>query len=896
MTLEKFPAGNILKLVIQCFKIIQVILKPKVFHLILTALLCSSSYAGSLETTWDITPTHSILFMNGGKVFDSRESIKQLPLNLSQDQVIDFSMLVGEYYLLKNDKDSYFNLISLIKNNSSDYTMLVELLEYFWRSDKGDSSEAELKFEEYLKKETNTYLYLLGNSLYQFNKKKGPSRIDFNELKSISCSRNKIYYSLCRLTKLRTGIEIAGYDGISAQKEYHFMDRSLAPFMEDYDLSYISFLDKIIPDLAPKLAFLGFAGEAVHFQKMILQTEKLSNKFDIITHERLAFYQLLVGDLDAAEDTLYNSLKNLRTLSIIRNGVLLKLGTIAYLRKDYEQSLLYFTGLNMKYWGKTLRHPLIDETISPNGARELVALVISKAKNPGLAVEALNKLSTNKSDEDDLFLRLRIAQIMFSTRPAFTEKITDDIIYTAQSKGWKRLEYAATILNGYACITNKKHRKAVVQFTKSAGILGGSDPFVSEWTRLAGMLTARVQGKERGNHGSLYSKLILQANNGEVFADELSIKMYLDSRYNIEEFYKQSINYFISTRDYDSLLGALYYEQSKKQGINYQRSLLQIPGVSRRIREFRGFRSSLDNIYYKGYPSKVREEMHQKMTQENEEFNINFIKKINDPFIVIFNSGEYINVLGYQPDKSRWTYLIFNSNEYNTTQYYTRILNTFIFIDKSSVYQIYLNKSGIDLFQVLKKNGYASNARLFYNFQSSPKKEAKDLEVVAPECGNDKKVNGFFYYPIDYYEGNKQFESTNRLQVWKFPEAINKGNVGKFDTYSWKCDSKNVLYFHKMERRLDSKGTPHSILMTNPILLDSSTTNLSGDFLYWSDFWMKRGTSYIYFMDKIENDSVTSECLQTFSKLYPENSDLTHVQDYLSTNSRDSVILMREPR
>lgn len=859
--------------------------------------LNSSLFAGSLETTWEVTGSYSILNMGGLKVFDSREQLKQIPQNLNQDQIVDFSLLVGEYYLLKNDKDSYFNLISLSKSNNTDYMLLQELLEFFWRKDKGDYNQAESIFEDYLKRENNTYIFTLANTFYQLNRKKGLPKIDWIELKGLACNKSKPYYTLCRLIKLRSNLEIIGMETSQIQKDYQNLDRALAPFFEDYDLTYIPFLDNIIPDLSSKLAYLGFAGEAVHFQKMVLLTEKLGAKFEIVSHERLSFYQMLLNDLDGAEDTLFASLKNLRTFSIIRNGILLKLGSIAYLRKDYEQSLVYFGGLNMKYWGRTLRNPIADDSITQNGARELVALVISLGKNPGLAVEALNKLSTTKPDEEDLFVRLRIAQIMFKSRPALTEKLTDDIIYAAQSKGWKRLEYAATLLNGYACIINKKHRKAVVQFTKSAGILGSGDSyFNSDWIRQSGMLTARIQGKERGNHGASYQKLISSLRKDTGSQDEYILKMYIDSRFTPEEFAKQAQNYFLSNRDYESLLMTLYLENSKKPNISYKKTVLQIPEVHKRIIEYRGFRPQLDNIYYKGYQSKSREEYISKIAQETDDYNPSFLKKINDPFIAIFPSEDLINIIGYQPDKNRWTFIMLSSSEYNTSAYYNKILNAFPFIDKSSTYQIYLNKQGTDLFQVLKKNGYASNARLFFSFQPNPKKENKDLEVVAPDCIGDKKLNLFNYYSVDYYDGTKSFESPGRLQIWKFTETLNRGNAGKLETYSWKCDTKNVLNFQKMERRMDSKTSPSSIILTNPVLLESSPNFLSGDYISWADFWMRKGTSLILFLDKIENDSTTTEVVRTLAKQSPDNSELVHIQDYLNTNSRDGTLLLREPR
>ena len=134
------------------------------------------------------------------------------------------------------------------------------------------------------------------------------------------------------------------------------------------------------------------------------------------------------------------------------------------------------------------------------------------------------------------------------------------------------------------------------------------------------------------------------------------------------------------------------------------------------------------------------------------------------------------------------------------------------------------------------------------------------------------------------------------MRIWKFSEILNRTNTTKLDTYSWKCDTRNVLSFQRIERRIDPKTAPSSILMTNPFLLESNTSYLGSDYLSWADFWMRKGTSLVYYMDKIENDSTTAETLRIFAKQYPENGELTHIQDYLSTNSRDGVILLREPR
>ena len=56
------------------------------------------------------------------------------------------------------------------------------------------------------------------------------------------------------------------------------------------------------------------------------------------------------------------------------------------------------------------------------------------------AVRALKSLNPDgKVTEDSLFIRLRIAQIMMFDKPEVAEKISEDILYIAQSKGWKRV-------------------------------------------------------------------------------------------------------------------------------------------------------------------------------------------------------------------------------------------------------------------------------------------------------------------------------------------------------------------------------------------------------------------------------------------------------------------------
>lgn len=265
---------------------------------------------------------------------------------------------------------------------------------------------------------------------------------------------------------------------------------------------------------------------------------------------------MLNDDLLGAEESLVYVSKRTPSISSNKNHLFLKLGAIAYLRKDYKQSLTYYLELNLKDWNKSLKNPFYDDYISINGARNLISLSLWKSKSAVNAVKALKSLNPEgRVTEDSLFIRLRIAQIMMFDKPEVAEKISEDILYIAQSKGWKRVEYAATLMNGYCSILSKKYRKSTVQFTKSYGIIGGSDPvFSSEWMRSSGILFARVQGGERGNHAASYRSLLHSMRNEEPLDDILGVKNFLDSRFDTEAFFRNAVQFLFTLKITNRLL------------------------------------------------------------------------------------------------------------------------------------------------------------------------------------------------------------------------------------------------------------------------------------------------------------------------------------------------------
>ena len=865
-------------------------------------LFLGKSIFSAPYTGWEIGNNHSILYINDINSFDTRDNIRYLPQKLTPDQINQYALFVSEYYITRGDKDGLTNLVSLLKNDKSNYEFLANLILVLWKIEKGETADATTKLDEFIHKEEGSLQSTIAKVLKANLKKTAISPETKEAIKNLNCNRNKPLYSFCRLIKLSSYMEQVVENSDYPHRDFLNIDRLIAPFFEEPELSHISFMQYLSIDLPTKLAYLGFTHEAVSFQKMLVNLQKLSGSFDPVDHERLSYYQMLTDDLLAAEETLAYILKRTPALTN-KNHIYLKLGAIAYLRKDYKQSLTYYLDLNLKDWSKTMRNPFYDDYISINGARNLISLSLWKSKSAVNAVRALKSLNPDgKVTEDSLFIRLRIAQIMMFDKPEVAEKISEDILYIAQSKGWKRVEYAATLMNGYCSILSKKYRKATVQFTKSYGIIGGSDPvFSSEWMRSSGILFARVQGGERGNHAASYRSLLHAMRNEEPLDDILGVKNFLDSRFDSEAFFKNGVQFFINTKNYQSLAEFLYYHQKlrvKSPGL-FSKSILQIPDVVKRMKQYRAFKPANDAYYSKSGYSKLRDNEAAKIISDTEAFDIGNFKDIKDPFIAAFSFNEKIYVISYNPEASRdkWNYSQHNSLDYRTAGYYNKIFSSIPFLDRAGNVQIFLNPIGIDLYQALKKNNALLNVRLFYRFgKSNTKKLESDLQPVAVSCdnGNEITAGGIQYLPTEYFEGIKTFQSEDRLHIWNTRDLANR-DTSTIENFEMRCQNNSTISFSKMQRRVDLRMIPHSILFSNTIFPKSSLDTVSLDYYFWADFWMRKGVNNLYYVDRLEGDKYPfTDMVNVLSKPANTSEELSKIQSILKSSDKDILILSHD--
>ncbi|MCB1193704.1 MAG: hypothetical protein H7A23_01645 [Leptospiraceae bacterium] len=830
--------------------------------------------------------------MSGKKVFDSRFQINIPTINNYKN--IDYILYVSEHYIAKGDKTKVEELKTRL-SSIHDHDLAVSIIDFFWHTYKKDFNLAEEIINKYLEQESNLYNALLASSLLELaGQNKTLSEESATSLRKTTCRRTKPYYSLCKVLKLVEQMEDLSILSNNIYYDYMLIDKAVASFSEESDLFYIYFFSRIAPELPIKMASLGFANEAGYFQKMLLQSENLY-QFNVKSYERLAYYQLLVDDLDGANTTLRLIVDRLNASPHTKNNILLKLGAIAYFKKDYKSALSYYLSLDINSWSHNLVNPFFGEPLTINGLRDLVSVLIWQSKSSLNAVNALDSIKTQKEvTEDDLFLRLRIAHILMDDKPDTAEKISEEIIYIAQSRGWKRIEYAATLMNGFCHVLGKNYRKAVIQFTKSYGILGDSDPsFTVEWIREYGLLVSRRGTSKNFSADSMYSSIwsILkkEGRNDDIF----TLRNYIDSRFNEASFFQDMVSYFIDRGNYPKLLEMMYSYQQKnaRMTIINNRSIAQIPVVHNRIKLYKGFQLKEDSNHYIGSWYKLRDKIGSKLDELYHSFDTSVLEKVSDPFIAGLFHENRIYIFSYDPQsyKQKWNLKIYDASEFGSPDYYRSVYNSIDFLSSTKNVQIYMNPIGVDLYQYLKASQNLS-LRLFYYFQKKLPNN-KENQVVSVKCNNDtQKIEGVTYRPTEYFEGKKTIYDQGNV-TWDFSSVKLNTNSKNILDYKWRCPSNSELSFQKMFRRVGLRITPESVLFTNNVFSKSTLDDISVEYYFWSEFWMKKGVNTLYYLDNVNWQD--RSLINLLSQPINSSKDIDKIQKEFKILNIHSLVLVR---
>ncbi len=216
----------------------------------------------------------------------------------------------------------------------------------------------------------------------------------------------------------------------------------------------------------------------------------------------------------------------------------------------------------------------------PEVVRLRLALLLYLAGDVKKAARGLDSLKFSgtafNGEPEKYFARLRLAQILLRDNPDLAHKIALDISYVAQAREWPVLEYHATVLDGWAQYFRGKNYKALIAFTKSAGILRGDDwKYAAEYSRLMGTLAVRNRMRRSGNHARLITRInrLLQKRpyNEAIF----TIREWMPRGTGPDFFLRQAIANQNARRDYLGSLNLLlefarardyFYQPGKNPG------------------------------------------------------------------------------------------------------------------------------------------------------------------------------------------------------------------------------------------------------------------------------------------------------------------------------------------
>jgi hypothetical protein len=132
---------------------------------LLLFLFLGKSIFSAPYTGWEIGNNHSILYINDINSFDTRDNIRYLPQKLTPDQINQYALFVSEYYITRGDKDGLTNLVSLLKNDKSNYDSIANLILVLWKIEKGETVDATAKLDEFIHKDDGSLLSTIAKVL-----------------------------------------------------------------------------------------------------------------------------------------------------------------------------------------------------------------------------------------------------------------------------------------------------------------------------------------------------------------------------------------------------------------------------------------------------------------------------------------------------------------------------------------------------------------------------------------------------------------------------------------------------------------------------------------------------------------------------------------------------------
>lgn len=839
-------------------------IKYSFYFYIFLVFFVSFPILGTETTGWFSSSNSHKLYIDGIQVFDSSKGENfVLPSKLTEIQEIESYLYLAEFFSKQKNLQGIATILYQIRLKPQEYRLADALITTIWKKSVNEEQAAQKSLDSYIRSETNPYYKSLGNNIYTSlftggeDEKKSPE--------NVNCNSKFPYYSLCRVFRLQFYLDRTSGKGLEIGKHYVNIMRVVSPFYEESSLHSVPFLEEIDEELPPRLAFLGFANEAINFQRMILEAEKAAlGEYSENTLERLSFLQVIAGKWDDAENNLNQLVEKSRNRKgSYRNKLYVKLGTIAYLAGRYEDSLKYFLKLDFKDWSSLIVHPLWNEPLSIPEAKDIIALIVWKTKGMESAVSALRNIpNSEKVYEEEVWPRLRIAQIIMDSNPDLAVRITDEISYLAQSRGWKRLEYSSTILQGYNQILNQQFRKSTVEFTKSRGILSGSDSsYSSDWLRYSGLVFAHSASGQKSPVTNFIKESLNILKTDPPNEDLLTIKHYKPATYNLIGFMRVSLEYLAETSNYKTMMELLLSYNSVTADLPgiYETGLFQIRAVHNRFKSLSGFQTHREVSFQDSTYAHSREAEVDYLSSIREEITEKYETEVKNPFIVFLPWENNLNLFMMDPSrpkKSQWKLVPVAGIDSTSSQVKEELESFVASLKNPKTIQIYLNEEGLKAYEYLRSSHPDQAFSLFYRFAVN-QEYGKDQNLTTIIWSSKTSSPYILSTDRNSFEGTKIISKKNRLHIWDY-KLSTKGD--RLLDMNWSNgEDTEMISMKKVIRRMDYRTIPSAMIVTSSNLGDSRGSN-HARILDWCSFWLRSGTEVVYYKKSID--------LQVASSLY----------------------------
>ncbi|GBF49957.1 hypothetical protein LPTSP4_14780 [Leptospira ryugenii] len=800
----------------------------------------------------------------------SRDGFRfKIPNALPANYEIDYYLMLGEVYLRKKDKVGMANILYELRSKKGDFAFADALLTSLWKQAQGDEAQAEKILDTYIQKEANTYFRNLAKNmrtnlfLSGEDEKKSMIRMD--------CSKNKPYYSLCRVFRMQYYIDIPNGKEKDMHKHYVNIIRVSSPFFEDPYLEWIPLLDRIDEDLPSKFAFLGFAKEAIYFQKMMMDLEYTSDgQIGENSLERLSFFQVLASDYSAAEESLNQYLNVTKgKKSSFTNRIYVKLGVLSYLQKDYKKSLSYYLKLDFGNWSNNVLHPILNEPLSISGAKDLISVTVWKQQGTEAAIKALQKIQDpEKLGEDDLWPKLRTAQFLAEQNPELASRITDEIIYMAQGKGWRKIEYMATILQGYTQILRREYRRSTIELTKSRGILNDENRYLgSEFIRNFGFVFAHSASGKRGPISGNIKEALLDYQNTAAYEDIFFIRNYRAIQFTTELFWEQATQFLKDENDAWSLLDSLYKWNQIRSQLSSQTkpfAIAQVRFMDNQFKYLSGFQSPRESKFFDStyVESRITESAY--LTKMDEESVHKALDSAKVPAVFVMPFRDSLFVFLYQPKEAKKNALVWKeirNNRSDSFEVLEAVREMTTSVKDAEQIQFYGNYEGLITLKSLKKDfGEKQISSFVFLFPSM--EIIKPQSIVSWNCPfSASQFPSGTVQLVDkaYFEGSRILKDKERAHLWDFVSSNKNTDLGIDRTWSCKSSEGNwdEISLFRMYRRIDYRTVPKTIFYSQTVL-GKSFWEEPATHLDWLRFWLHSGTRWILYQPKWRYADYTS--------------------------------------